>query len=586
MHFPNVLTHKKILLGTLFTLGLLLVGAKSASAATLQISSNASTLAPGELATLNVYVNAAGTAINSSEGTITFPANLFNVVSVSKGNSIFSIWVEEPSFSNGDGTITFNGGLPTPGYSGSSGSVISITVRAKQAGSGTFAFGDVAVRANDGYGTNVLTSRSGKTITVAAPATPAPTPVPTPTPTPPVPPTNTPPTTVPTTPSAPGLISITSPTHPNTDQWYNDKNPKLTWLLPAGTDAVQISMDTDSATTPRVLYGPPITSKVISELTDGVWYFKLRARKGGVWGPVSTRIVRIDTKAPVSSNMVFAYSDTSKVLSLAATVEDSTSGVDRFDIAVDGTLVKSVPAAEFVNGNYSLPIIFNGTAVVTLTAYDRAGNSVQASRTFSATGAAAATVIAPPALVPVNQQLIVRGMTKNPNTLVTVYLKRGDDVVTLLATSGADLNFSVLTPQLAAGDYEIWAETGLPDAKVASNHVRTTATARTIVSIGTHTFTGLTALLLLLVLLVLACVGGFFFGHHLRALYYKAVPPALLVSGDKPRALMRFKRRLEKHLEIMQRTRLTRMLTKEEKAIKEALEVDLDEVDKAIANGK
>jgi hypothetical protein len=46
--------------------------------------------------------------------------------------------------------------------------------------------------------------------------------------------------------------------------------------------------------------------------------------------------------------------------------------------------------------------------------------------------------------------------------------------------------------------------------------------------------------------------------------------------------LVSLKKRLEKHLEILQRTRHERVLSKEEKEIKEAIEADLDEVDRAI----
>lgn len=46
--------------------------------------------------------------------------------------------------------------------------------------------------------------------------------------------------------------------------------------------------------------------------------------------------------------------------------------------------------------------------------------------------------------------------------------------------------------------------------------------------------------------------------------------------------LLLLKKRLEKHLEILQQTRHNRVLSKEEKDIKEEIEIDLDEVDRAI----
>jgi biotin-(acetyl-CoA carboxylase) ligase len=55
-----------------------------------------------------------------------------------------------------------------------------------------------------------------------------------------------------------------------------------------------------------------------------------------------------------------------------------------------------------------------------------------------------------------------------------------------------------------------------------------------------------------------------------------------LAKGDNVKMLLSLKKHLEKYLEILQNTRHSRILSKEEKDIKEAIEVDLDEVDRAI----
>jgi len=59
-----------------------------------------------------------------------------------------------------------------------------------------------------------------------------------------------------------------------------------------------------------------------------------------------------------------------------------------------------------------------------------------------------------------------------------------------------------------------------------------------------------------------------------------------LARGDSSRAMLLLKKRLERHLEILQHTRHGRILTKEEKEIKEAIEGDLDEIDKIIEEQK
>ena len=117
-----------------------LAGVRSASAASLYLSPSSSNVSAGNIISTKVSVDTSGKSINNAEGTIQFPSDLLDVVSISKGSSIFSLWVEEPKFSNGEGKITFNGGLPNPGYVGSGGNIISITFRAKKAGTATIVF--------------------------------------------------------------------------------------------------------------------------------------------------------------------------------------------------------------------------------------------------------------------------------------------------------------------------------------------------------------------------------------------------------------------------------------------------------------
>lgn len=149
--------------------------AHAAFAATLSVSSASSAVRVGDTVVVKVLVNAGGQAINTAEGTLQFPSDLLQAVSISKSSSIFSIWVEEPSFSNQTGKVSFSGGLPSPGYQGNGGTVLSVSFRAKRAGTAAFSLANATVRANDGLGTNVLTSAGGLQLAVAS--APAATPV-------------------------------------------------------------------------------------------------------------------------------------------------------------------------------------------------------------------------------------------------------------------------------------------------------------------------------------------------------------------------------------------------------------------------
>lgn len=125
-------------------------------AASLSLNASAKNLKVGSTVRVSVYVDAQGQPINSAEGAISFPTDLLQVMSIEKSGSVISFWINEPSFSNTSGRVSFVGGLPNPGYSGSGGKIISINFKAKKSGKASIYYSSGSVRANDGMGTNVL----------------------------------------------------------------------------------------------------------------------------------------------------------------------------------------------------------------------------------------------------------------------------------------------------------------------------------------------------------------------------------------------------------------------------------------------
>jgi hypothetical protein len=67
------------------------------------------------------------------------------------------LWAEEPSFSNAEGSVHFEGVALSPGFNGPSGKVITVFFKAKALGSASLNFSSASVLANDGKGTNILT---------------------------------------------------------------------------------------------------------------------------------------------------------------------------------------------------------------------------------------------------------------------------------------------------------------------------------------------------------------------------------------------------------------------------------------------
>ena len=134
-----------------------LASGASAEGATLFLAPSIGTYTVGDTFSIAVKVNTGEAAINAADGTLVFDPTKLEVKRISKVGSIFALWVEGPVFSNTDGTISFAGGLPSPGFTGRAGMIINITFKAKSAGTGAVSFASGSVLADDGKGTNILT---------------------------------------------------------------------------------------------------------------------------------------------------------------------------------------------------------------------------------------------------------------------------------------------------------------------------------------------------------------------------------------------------------------------------------------------
>lgn len=165
--FLKILVQNKLLLALVFAI--CFFAPYKTHAATLSILPSSTNVSVGNILTVKVFVDTVGQSVNNAEATIQFPTDMLDVISITKSSSIFSLWVEEPSFSNNTGVISFNGGVPDPGFTGQSGYIVSITFKAQKQGTASILFTDGAVRANDGLGTDILTGKNGSVIQITTP---------------------------------------------------------------------------------------------------------------------------------------------------------------------------------------------------------------------------------------------------------------------------------------------------------------------------------------------------------------------------------------------------------------------------------
>jgi len=153
-----------------------------AEAAALSISPGTGSFEVGNRVTLRVIATS-NVPFNAISSVLSFPSSIFSVESVSKAGSVLNFWVTEPILSKAGGTIKFEG-VALGGFEGSTGTVVTVNLRAIKVGEGKFSFQSGQILANDGEGTDITGNLTGATFSVkeatAKPITPKPKPEPEP----------------------------------------------------------------------------------------------------------------------------------------------------------------------------------------------------------------------------------------------------------------------------------------------------------------------------------------------------------------------------------------------------------------------
>ncbi len=130
----------------------------------VSLSTPQKTVNQSDIITLDVYVYA-HTPINAVDIALRFPQDQVTVLSIDKGQSVLTLWTEEPKFENG--LVTLRGGTYKKGFIGEH-KIASIEVRSKTTGSIEFLADSTRLLAGDGKGTEIA---SGETPSVVVQVT-------------------------------------------------------------------------------------------------------------------------------------------------------------------------------------------------------------------------------------------------------------------------------------------------------------------------------------------------------------------------------------------------------------------------------
>ena len=471
----------------LFFSCLFLFAAATTHAASLSLSPSTGVYPTNTTFNVSVKINTAGDPINAAEGTLSFNPRELSVVNVSRGNSIFNLWVAEPSFSNSAGTISFSGGSPS-GYTGQSGTVMTVTFRVIGSGDTRVRFTNGSVLANDGRGTNILSNMNGANYTRQAQET-APEPevieyVATA-----------------NTPSAP---VISSDTVSSAAGWYSSNTVNLSWTLPSGITAVRTLLNGNPTSIPTKVYDDPISTIALSDLDEGVSYFHLQFQNDEGWGRVAHYRLPVDTVDPtnISISQPENVDRSSPNQVLQVDVVDETTDVNRYSIKIDSDEPFEY-VDETASGTIALPSLSPGYHSVIIEAFDQASNSIIG--TYSFTIEAFEKPVFTEYPTEINEEVIpvIKGQTR-PESVVTIMLTRvGGEPREYEVTSNATGEF-IFIPEgtFSNGVYELTAvATDVHDAtSEVSDKIRIAVQQPGYLRIGTFLVNALSVLIPLLVM--------------------------------------------------------------------------------------
>jgi hypothetical protein len=350
----------------LLILGCVLYGMPSVThAASLYFSPSSITRSEGQTFSATLRVNTEGQAINAAQGSVVFDTSKLEVISLSKTGSIFNLWTQDPTFSNAEGSADFEGGLPSPGYSGSSGLILTITFRVKPGTQGSTEASLVsgAILANDGEGTNILTALGKIDVGVNNSALVSVTPTLTLTPTP-------------QNNGAPSLLqaSIYSSSNPDPTQWYSTNKPTFNWDLPSGVTGVSYLITDRPNSNPGPKSDGLRSSVTFDSIPDGTQYFHIKFQKNGTWGTITHFQFNIDTTPPAPFSIRLAGEDKIHP-EIVFVTQDVLSGLNHYEIKVgDQNWIRL--SADQGDTPYRLSFNRIGTQTVYVKAIDNAGNEI------------------------------------------------------------------------------------------------------------------------------------------------------------------------------------------------------------------
>ena len=555
--------HKLVLIVGL----LLVVPIIHSEAAVLNIQPSTQRIYVGDTFSVRLVVDSENTAINSSEAQLSYPSDMLDIVSVSKVGSIFTLWVEDPIFSNANGTLSYSGGVPSPGYTGSSGQVLTVIFKAKKSGEVVVTPTTASVRADDGNGTDVLlrtipariqiSEKNEQKLETGVPRL-----------------------------SEIRMPTITSTTHPDQSKWYRNSSPIFSWTTGEGVVAVRMLYDNNPSSNPTVTYQPPIDNKQIPNIEDGVHYFHVQVKTPEGWSQIAHYRFNIDTVAPRDFNVKIAdVGDSESRPRIVFSTTDAGSGMARYEVSSDNTRLAQITASE-VGTPIELPVLDPGTRTIVVSAYDNAGNIRQSAVEVNI------PAIDAPVVDSYNNELTEKDTLKivgqsYPLAQITIQIKDEHGEVTedsVKANNRGQFNI-VWTKPLLKGTYSFVARaTNSQGIRSYPTDDYPLVVKQKFISEKGSLFTEyLSMILTILVMLGAIAYVGLYIFRKLAALRKKLYKDIVSTEHSIHVDIEELRDEINQHILLLETAKKKRVLTKEEQAIFKSLKNAVNQIESDIS---
>jgi len=419
-----------VVVGLIFVLIGILPAVAQATEASLFFSPSDGIYHTGSTFLVKVKVDSNGASINAAQSKVLFPQEILEVKSISKAGSIFTLWPEEPVFSNSKGEISFKGGVPAPGFTGT-GNILTINFRAKKMGPAKVSFSEAEVLAADGRGTNILKLTPEATFSITE--------------------------TYPEVSIAPVSPKISSPTHPKENLWYSNSNPEFQWAISPDIIGINYKFDQNPFSAPETIDKNVESSKSFEQIEDGIWFFHLRVQNKIGWSRTSHYKIQIDTVPPNPFDVTidnqgdptnprpFLYFETKDDLSRVSHYEIKIGQGDRFSLVM----------AEI--NPLHLPHQAPGSYEILVKAIDQAGNFEESSASLNIESIPIPEISVYPRTHTAGEEVFYVAGTAPADLAIMIFFKRNQELIkTWEVKSDENGDWSLYTSELfKSGNYSI-----------------------------------------------------------------------------------------------------------------------------------